>query len=196
MKRNHSTFLIMALTVTLFVASVYGYMYYMINVAREKTVKAQSLINSSKAVKERENSFLNTYEKTVSKWSKIQGFFVESNKVVNFIESIELLSQQSGGKVTISSIEADNLENASAGKEGTIRMKITAQGSWESVMRALKLAELLPYKISVNNVQASSFNSDQNNDDKSKVAPKSVWNLSFDLQVAMLAATTTSVNIK
>jgi hypothetical protein len=169
-------------------------MYYVVNTSFEKTVKAQTAVNSAAIAKERESNFLQTYEKTASKWEELQGIFIDSNKVVNFIESVEQLGSQSGSKVSIRSIEADNLDNAPSGKEGTVRLRINSQGSWQSVMKALSLAEVLPYKVSVNNVQATV--SKDGAVSASSTASRNIWDLNFELQAAMILVSTTSPSIK
>lgn len=191
MKINHLPLLILAIAVTTFVASIYGYLYYKINVSEQKISEYQYVIESAKLAKEREKSFLDRYTSTASKWSSLQNFFVHSDKVVNFIEVIESLSDQSKSTVTISSIDADNLDNAPAGKEGLVKMKINAKGSWSSVMRALSLTEVLPYKVSINNVRLSVAN-----EDSKSVTDQKMWDLNFDLQVAMIAVASSSDPIK
>ncbi len=192
MKTNHLSLLILAITVTIFVASIYGYLYYKITVSGQKISEAQYVIESAKLAKEREKSFLDRYTSTAPKWASLQDFFVHSDKVVDFIEVIESLSSQSKSTVTISSIDADNLDNAAVGKEGLIRVKINAKGSWVSVMRALSLVEVLPYKMSINNVRLNVVNNDSGN---TKDAQKT-WELNFDLQVAMIVATSSSNVLK
>jgi hypothetical protein len=192
MKTNHISLLILAITVTIFVASIYGYLYYKITISGQKISEAQYVIESAKLAKEREKSFLDRYTSTASKWASLQDFFVHSDKVVDFIEVIESLSSQSKSTVTISSIDADNLDNAAVGKEGLIRVKINAKGSWVSVMRALSLVEVLPYKMSINNVRLNVINNDSGN---TKDAQKT-WELNFDLQVAMIVATSSSNVLK
>jgi hypothetical protein len=183
----------MAILVALFVASVYGYLYYAINSSLEKTVKAQSLVDSATLTKEREATFMQTYEKTASKWSRLQGFFVKSGEVVGFIEAVESLKEQSGSDVSLSSIEADNLDNAPPGKEGSIRMRVSARGSWQSVMRVLSLAEALPYKVTINNVQAGvSTEKEEEVKESKNISVGKIWDLSFSLQAAMISATSTS----
>lgn len=55
-------------------------------------------------------------------------------------------------------------------------------------MKSLALVELLPYKINVNNVKASSY---KNQQQKGKTTVTNmIWELSFDLQVAMLSVNT------
>ncbi len=194
MKTNHSTFLIMAILVSLLTIAVYVYMYITIDVSLKKTVKAQTVNNSSVLAKNREKSFLETYEKTSAKWAQIKNFFVSSNKIVDFIESVENLGEQSGSKVSIRSIEADNLDSAPLGKEGTVRLKVNSNGSWQAVMKALSLAELLPYKVSINNIQASSFR-DAENISKKNVA-QAQWDMTFDVQASMIAVASSTVTIK
>ena len=191
MKINHLPLLILAVVVTIFVASIYGYLYYKINVSEQKISDYQYVIESAKLAKEREKSFLDRYTSTASKWSSLQNFFVHSDKVVNFIEVIESLSEQSKSAVTIFSIDADNLDNAPVGKEGSIKMKINAKGSWISVMRALSLTEALPYKVSINNVRLN-----VTNEDSKSVKDQKIWDLNFDLQVAMIAVASSSDPIK
>ena len=191
MKINHLPLLILAVVVTIFVASIYGYLYYKINVSEQKISDYQYVIESAKLAKEREKSFLDRYTSTASKWSSLQNFFVHSDKVVNFIEVIESLSDQSKSTVTIFSIDADNLDNAPVGKEGSIKMKINAKGSWASVMRALSLTEALPYKVSINNVRLN-----VTNEDSKSVKDQKIWDLNFDLQVAMIAVASSSDPIK
>ncbi len=184
MKNSHALLLIFAVFVTLFVGAVYGYMYYRIDMSAQKIVEAQSIIQSAKLSKQREKSFLETYKATASKWATLQEYFVKSNKVVDFIEVVEAIGPQSQSTIAISSIEADNLDSAPLGKEGRVKMKVSSKGSWNATMKALTLAEMLPYKITISNVRASSFEGVASKGS----APKTTWELSFDLQAAMIAA--------
>lgn len=195
MKTNHSTFLILAILVSMFTIAVYAYMYVTIDISLKKTVKAQTVANASALAKNREKSFLETYEKTSAKWSLIKNFFVSSNKIVDFIEVVEKLGDQSGSRVSIRSIEADNLDNAPIDKEGTVRLKVNARGSWQTVMKALSLAELLPYKVNVNNIQVSSYK-DTTNLSKNNVAQQAEWDMSFDIQATMIAVASSTASIK
>jgi len=183
MKNKHSLFLIMAVLVTIFEVVAYGYMYRMVGVSLEHAVKSQTSADVLAMNKEREKSFLEAYKSTATKWSSLPQFFVDSSRVVDFIEAVESLSAISGSKVTIMTIDADNLDGAPVGKEGVIRTRIDVEGTWPAVMRDLSLAEALPYKISINNVRADS-------------PKKSLWDMSFDLQAAMIVGTSSSTKIK
>lgn len=189
--KNHFTLFIFAFLVTLLTLGIYVYMYLTVDLSLAKIAKNQSLVNSSKLTSSREANFIEVYEKTAAKWQKMRNLFVESDKVVNFIETIEALDSESGAKVSIASIDADNLDNAPADKIGYLRLRINAQGSWSSVMKALVLTENLPYKVTINNIQAN--RSDISN---GKNTSSNYWNLSFGLQVAMISSTSTVVTSK
>lgn len=192
MKNNHSLLLIFAIIVTLFVASIYGYMYYRIEISAQKIIDAQSIIQSNELAKKREKNFLDTYKATASKWSSLQDFFVRSNDVVSFIEIIESYGPLTKTDVAISAISADNFDNAPVGKEGKIQMHINVKGQWNSVMRVLSLIESLPYKSSISNFRANaSVNSSAKKDEI-----KSVWEIALDLQVAMISVGTSTISSK
>lgn len=187
MKNNHSKLLLMAITVTMFVIGIYAYMHHIINLSVQKVIESKGKADSVALTREREENFLQTYKSTSSKWSKLQDFFVDSNKIVDFIEIIEKLSTESGSKVTIASIEADNPDKIQSGKEGFARLKINAKGSWNAVMKALALSETLPFKLTINNVRA---NISGESIDSQKGA--SNWTMDYDLQVSMIVATSTA----
>jgi hypothetical protein len=192
MKNNHSLLLIFAIIVTLFVASVYGYMYYRIDISAEKINDAQSMIDSKELAVQREKKFLETYKATAPKWTSLQNFFVRSNDVVSLIELLESFGPLTKTDVVISSIEADNMDGVPAGKEGKIKMHISVKGAWNSVLRVLALVESLPYKLSINNLRAGST---VNTSAKANEA-KSSWDMAFDLQVAMISVATSTVKTK
>jgi hypothetical protein len=192
MKNKHFIFLMLALAVTGFVTCLYGYMYHMIDLSLGRTMKSRLAVSAITLDRNREQSFLQAYKETATKWSSLQNFFINPGHIVDFIEAVESLSQESGSKVTLSSIDADNMDGAPIGKEGSLRAHLTAQGSWSSVMRALSLVETMPYKAEVSNVHANVSN-DSLGVDLVKDKPKEQnWNMSFDLRVAMIVSGTAS----
>ena len=188
MKTNHTLLLIFAIIVTVIVGSIYGFMYYRIETSADKIIKNQAQIDSANLAKEREKKFLDTYKATASKWSSLQGLYVRSDEVVGFIEKIESIGPATKTEFNIANLDADNMDNAPFGKEGKIKMHITSKGSWEEVMKSIALVELLPYKLNVNNVKASSYKNQQTQG--KNTVTKVIWELSFDLQVSMLSVNT------
>ena len=190
---SHILFLILAISVTILVGAIYWYMSYAINVSISRAAMARSAIDTDLSNKNRQQTFLNTYNDTAADRARLSGFFIPANRVVTFIEVVENLSQQSGAKVSLVSVNADNLDGLPSGTQGIVRASVSAIGSWSSVMRALKLAESLPYKISVSNVNLATSGGGSS----STKAETRIWSVNFDLVVAtmvMTASSTTAVN--
>jgi len=57
---------------------------------------------------------------------------------------------------------------------------VDGQGTWASAMKLLSLAENMPYKVSFNNVRLSASIL------AGTKVPVRVWNLSFDIQAALI----------
>lgn len=188
----------MGLSITILVGAIYGYMYHKMDALLAETADLRLASNTGELVREKEKKFMETYKATAPKWSRLSTFFISSGEVVKFIEAVEALGPLTGSKVVLVNIDTDNLDSAVAGKEGLIRTKISAEGTWSSVMQVLSLAEILPYKIAINNIRLSVGESapfEASSTKKATVA-KPVWSLSFDLQASMLAVGTTTPVLK
>ncbi len=198
-KNGHKLLLVFAFLVMVFVAGLYAYMYYMIDVSITKVSNLRATIEASDLNRVREQSFLEAYQATAAKWVRLPEFFVPSGQIVEFIEAVESLGKESGSKVTLSSLDADNLDSATPGKQGKVKVHVNAQGSWSAVMKALTLAETLPYAISVNNFRAS-VGGDLERETRAKASTtkevsKKNWNLSFDLEAKMIATPPTDAKL-
>ncbi|MFA6295619.1 MAG: hypothetical protein WC666_04380 [Candidatus Paceibacterota bacterium] len=199
MKQTHShkALLFLAILVTIFVAIVYGYMYHMIDVFTERTIDARGAIQKANSLSSKDGkNYLSSYKTSIEKWTRLKELFVPSDEVVDFIESIESLDQQTGSKIALASIDADKLDDATFGTKGTIRVKVNATGSWYSVMHVLSLAEVLPYKISISNVRIDRYTSSSDESSVKGNQVNSGWKLSFDIEAVMIVSTTTAVTSK
>jgi hypothetical protein len=181
---KHTTFLIFAISVTIFVIMIYAYMHYKISILVDGITAKREALLTAEYNENHEKEVLDIYKSTIAKWSRLPDYFVPSNRVVGFIEAIEAIGSKNGGTVSISSIDADNLEATTTGKLGKIRAHVGVGGSWPAVMGALKLAEVLPYQVSIDNVSfaVSTINSDE----KIKEV-KHGWKLSFDIVATEIA---------
>lgn len=174
---KHTTLLIFAVLVTVFVMVVFAYVYHAINASIERAITANNAVKTYNA---RSQSEVNHSNKTTTdKLALLPNFFLSPDQVVVFIEYIEALSVKTGSKVTLASIDADKLENASPGKGGSFRAQVEAIGSWSSVMRVLSSVEAMPYKVLVDNVKLDR--------DDNGSGTKNGWKLSFDVKAAMIA---------
>jgi hypothetical protein len=197
-KHGHIFLLIFAFSVAVFVTGLYFYMYRSIGSLMAKTSTLRSAAAAGAVNKERERSFLEAYEATASKWQKLPDFFVSADRPVDFIEAIEALGGQSGAKVSLVSIDASEPNITAVGTKGTIRAHVSAQGSWQEVMRTLALVETLPYQISINNYRAVLGGTSgaemavvNNKEANIKKESKRNWNLTFDLEAVTVIKGTT-----
>ena len=151
MKRfHHHTFLlILAISVTMLVVVVYGYMYYVVRFSIVRAANARDIVSLEKANKDRESDVRALYERTKNDRDLLSDFFIPSDRVVDFIEAIESLGPQTGSEVTLS-IDTIDPTDSEDKKHGLARASVEVVGSWTSVMRALSLAENFPYAVSVN----------------------------------------------
>lgn len=191
MKSHHANIplLIFSISVLLFVAGLYAYMYHTVNeslklvlIAREVAAKEQSLLKQ-------EDKLITIYKESEEERKRLSSLFVSDLASLSFIETIEALGPQTGSNVTLSSIDADNLDGTEAGTLGIIKADVSAEGSWESVMRLLKLAELLPYKVNLSGVNLSSEEIGSSAIGKGitdKEFNKRKWSISFKIQAILI----------
>jgi hypothetical protein len=123
---------------------------------------------------------------TAASRASLESLFVPSDEVVMFIKTLESIGSRSGSVVSIASIDSDPLTDKPVGTIGAVRAHVDIHGPWTSVMRALSLTERLPFDVSIDHVQL----------DVSSTALKAnrVWNLSFDIQAAMIVASPSSTS--
>lgn len=177
MKHHHSHILlfVIALSVTLFVYVLYGYMYYSVGRSLERVLVARGEVKKEQLYKDQGDTLVTLHEATVDDRAKLSTFFVSDSDKVLFIENIESLGSRIGSEVSISSILADDLATSPVGKRGHINMHVDVQGTWSSVMSTLVSAEDLPYKVTISNVRLDTSGIP---DSKNK---KQMWRLSFIL---------------
>jgi hypothetical protein len=116
------------------------------------------------------------YQSTVDARARLHTLFIPTDAAVQIIEALEGIGAKTGAAVELSAISADNLDAAEAGTIGKIDAHITANGSWASVMRSLKLVEDLPYPVSVSNVTLASGGP----------TSKREWEVSFEVKVPII----------
>ena len=175
--RGHIPFFILALAVTLVAASMYAYMFYATSASLRQANLARDIVVLEGANQSQAKSLSALAETTAYQRAEIPSFFISSDNVVAFIKALESIGPQSGSEVTLASVDADSLSKSSPGTMGLARAHVSAVGSWASVMRALSLAERMPYAVSIDRVSLSGSGT-----------AKHVWSLSFDIQAALIVA--------
>jgi hypothetical protein len=182
---HHLALLALALSVTILVAALYGYMEHEIDVSTGRAILARDIIRVEAADKTQEQGLTALYSSTAADRARVEGLFIPVSASVSFIEAVEAIGPQSGSSVTLSSIAADDLSASIPGTLGSIRGQVSARGSWPSVMRALVMAESLPYVVSVSGIHM----------DSSAVTGtgpvQDQWSLAFGIQAQMIAGSST-----
>jgi hypothetical protein len=115
--------------------------------------------------KKNEEVLLSLYESSKESRAKVLSFFVQEDKIVDFIEMVEGIGNSSKTKLEISSITND---------DKSLKAKIKVEGGWVNVMTAFSLIENLPVSISIGNVSI------RNTDFGSKTGR--TWNLDLDIE--------------
>jgi hypothetical protein len=171
MKHHHThiPFLILAIAVIVVAGSLYIYMFYATAASVDRANLARDVVLREKADQSQEKSLVSLASTTESDRSRLASFFVPAGDVVSFITALESLGPESGSTVSIASISSDSL---------SVAAHIDAHGSWSSVMRALSLAERMPYAVSISNVRV---------DESGGADSKShAWSLSMDIKALIL----------
>jgi hypothetical protein len=147
---RHKALFICAIAVTLFVFSVYAYVYRAVGVSTARAVLARDIVNLEKQSSSETQNLDTLYDSTAEGREALSGFFVRADDVVPLIEELEALGDYAGTTVALSGITV----SAPADKNfGTVRLRVDASGGWQSVMKVILLAETLPYAVTVDNAR-------------------------------------------
>lgn len=178
-QKRYSLVLIISIGTFVVVSFVYGYILFTMNVAIEKSRTAQADALTAQIDKSHESDLVQTYEKNAAGWARLSEYYVPADKVVRFIETLEALGPETGAMITLSAIDADNLDVAASGTVGNIKAHIEANGSWSEVMRTLRLAEVLPFKSVISGVSLGSNSSPNQKGGQT-------WRLAFDIRSGLI----------
>ncbi|MFA6404584.1 MAG: hypothetical protein WCW03_01115 [Candidatus Paceibacterota bacterium] len=152
-KYAHLSLFIVAIITLFSTIAIYVYMYYANNSIIERAISARNITNREISNKDQENDLSKLYESTIGDRQKINALLIGNNEIVSFVEALEALGSKSGSEVKISALTAENTNNQTIGATSTLRAHVEINGSWNSVMRTLKLSETLPYGITIGDVR-------------------------------------------
>jgi len=167
---HHIPLLILAVAVIAVAGSLYVYMFYATAASVDRANVARAVVLREKADQSQEKSLVVAASTTESDRSRLASFFVPADNVVSFITALESLGPESGSSVSIASISSDSL---------SVAAHIDAHGSWLSVMRALSLAERMPYAVSISNVRMDESGTGAG-------SKSHAWSLSMDIKALIL----------
>lgn len=168
MKINSRHYILIILSIATIILVILSYIF----MYNKTTEQARNYIDTVKKVedensrKQSEQDLIKMHDETESDRSKIHSFIIQEDKVVDFIETIEKIGDNSDTKIELSAIAKDDM---------SIKAKVTATGSWSNIMTALMLIENIPLSVSLNDIRLYS----------TETSAKGVktWNLGLDIQV-------------
>ncbi len=177
MKHHHShiALLMIALSITVFVCALYGYMQYAIGSSLDRALAAREAVKNEQVYNNQKQNLNALYNDTASDRAKLGLFFVADDQKVAFIEKIESLNVSTGAQITLSNIVADDLATSPVGTLGKVSLRVDAVGSWSSIMRVLRLVETLPYKTTVSGVRLDMIAGDAK-------SQRTEWRITFALE--------------
>ncbi|OHA17215.1 MAG: hypothetical protein A3C79_02735 [Candidatus Taylorbacteria bacterium RIFCSPHIGHO2_02_FULL_45_28] len=183
MKHHHShiALLMVALSITIFIFALYGYMHYAVGVSLDRALVAREAVKNEQVYKNQRQGLTSLYNDTIKDRAALPLLFVADDQKVEFIEKIESFGDTTNARVILSGIVADDLATSPVGTLGRISIRVDAVGSWASIMRVLKMAETLPYKSSVSGVRV-----DLSGDSPDAKEVKREWRVTFVLDTASI----------
>jgi len=143
-------FLLLALVLNGAALVLSGFLFLQVKASSERT---SALSNNIELQAKQENtlhSIKTLVAQTASVREQLEAYFISKEGVVSFIELLEGVGQSAGAAVSIQNVEETPLDGSDVLE--SLRVSITAEGSWESVVHFLGLLEYLPYESSVGDV--------------------------------------------
>lgn len=181
-KIPHISLLLVSISVMIMVIALYVYMQYSIQASVSRAIAGNQIVHTEEATISQEQVMAKMYSTTVQDRRKMQSIFISSSEAISFIESIEKLGSYTGSEVTISGVMSDFTDSMPAGSFSKASARVEAVGSWFSVMRTLRLAETLPYQVSISNIRLNSSGIPE----KGSSGEKRTWSLGFDISSKMI----------
>lgn len=146
MKFNLRQKFLATVIVTPLLVGVFGWLYIAMASAVRRADSGLAQVEASIAGLERERRQARIFERTIEGREKdlarIENFFVDHERPLEFIEQLESLAKVTGSLIAL------NIESPTAGGRD-LNFRITLDGFEPNVARYLKLFELLPYEIKV-----------------------------------------------
>lgn len=145
MNVNKKTLKILGITlaITLGVAGAY---YYLFSIIKDKTAATSILTEKINELSGRESriaSSVSTLRAQADNIDKLSTYFFNINDIVTFTKQIENLGEQSGTKLTISSLEQGTSDKSNP----LVNFRIQAEGKFVNIERLLILLENFPGKF-------------------------------------------------
>lgn len=174
---------------------LFGGLFWIIKTQNENIAILASEAHQSFAKDEAVRSIKASFEKNKEALQSIDSFFISKDGVVDFINSLDTLGKQYGVTLNIGEVTSEvDLKVKDDFKE-TLKLRLDASGSWNSVMNFLTALENLPFRIKVDQVSiglASAsdkllfVNASSTGTELRKPGSKEEWKASYNISILKL----------
>ncbi len=172
MKMNKKT-IILFIGVTILNIALIGFYLFSFNVVKKETEVANANTFALQEYQDQgENIALvkKIIKETKEGDTKLDNYFINEDKVVVFIETIESVGDTAGISVTLSGLRSDS--------KNTLSFSVGAEGSFRNLMHFLALMEYLPLPIDTEKAFLSKQGSSED-----PLAPSGEWAGSFSFKL-------------
>ena len=184
-RRSHIGGLICSILLLIVVIGGYLYAQHMVDVSVQDVLADRESSATLELARGQNKGLIAIYKDTAFDRDRLAHAITPTQAPIDLIVAVESIGHQSSSTLALTSIDSLQTEGASAQAPTMVTLRVSVEGSWSSVMKALKLAEALPYatRISRLNLDTSVLGNS---------TAKRNWKLTFDLSAALSATAATS----
>lgn len=147
MKIKPYTHVLIMLAIFIGSLSLYGAWYSQVGKASANAVSLQADIQSKTQTASRAREAKTQLTRALSDRASITGYFVDTNDVVPYLETLQTTGARFGAKVSVESVSAQP-----AKPHALLQLALRITGSFDSVERTLGAIEYEPYDTTISNV--------------------------------------------
>ncbi len=141
-----------------------GYEYFKISEFKNNIVDIESELDTEKISLNNYAYLVKTASNIKSESEKVNTFFIKKDEIVNFLDSVEKLSDVSNTLISVQSLG----EKEPVGGQHILSVQVHIQGDYGDVCKAIQLLEELPYYIEIQSIKLSNIEM-ENGKNKKKV---------------------------
>lgn len=178
---SKNTALIFWLSIAIFLAALaaYGGMFYLIQKTGEENATLRAETDQLVARESQVGELKRTLSSIQAKEPMLGSYFIDSNDIVPFLETIEEYGRQTRVSVKFTNVDL---------KQGppTLFVSITSSGTFPDVYRFLSLLEAVPYQTKI--TQSTMQIGQTQVVDPKAPTPPTIWDLSISLAVTSITS--------
>ncbi len=152
---NNKTNIRLIFSIFTALVAISGFVFgsYYINGLTEKTSLLKEEIEAKEIKIKRIQNLNKSAEKTSLDREKLKNHFVDSNKAIDFVSSLEDVASKLGLQYSTNSIENVEVENLSLQNKQLLRISMSLSGGWRTILTYLLYIESLPYALNIEKLE-------------------------------------------